>query len=156
MSETKVKKMMFILSKATIENVYAAFVMANGARMEGIEAEIFFTFFGLEAIQKKKLNHLHVATVGNPAMHIPTMLGGLPGMEAFATKMMKKEMEKIDIPPVSEFIEMIHDTGAGIYACKATVDMFKLKPEDFCDELDKVLTVGEFYELAAGSSIIFT
>ncbi len=68
---------MIILSKGTLENVYAAFVLANGARMEGIEAEIFFTFFGLEAIHKKKLEHLHVATVGNPAMHMPTMLGGL-------------------------------------------------------------------------------
>ena len=47
MSKTKVKKMLFILSKGTIENAYAAFVMANGARMEGIESEIFFTFFGL-------------------------------------------------------------------------------------------------------------
>ena len=96
MGKTKVRKMLFILSKATIENVYAAFIMANGARMEGIESEIFFTFFGLEAIQKKKLEHLHVATVGNPAMHIPTMLGGLPGMEALASKMMKKEMEKTE------------------------------------------------------------
>ena len=84
--------------------MYAAFEMANGAWMEGIEAEIFFTFFGLEAIQKKKLEHLHVATVGNPAMHIPTMVGGLPGMEALATKMMKKEMEKLDMPSVSEFL----------------------------------------------------
>lgn len=75
--------------------------------MEGIEAEIFFTFFGLEAIQKKKLDHLKVATVGNPAMHIPTMLGVMPGMEALATKMMKKEIEKLDIPPVDEFLEML-------------------------------------------------
>ena len=75
MSETKVKKMLFILSKATIENAYAAFVMANGARMEGIESEIFFTFFGLNAINKAKLERLHVATVGNPAMQIPTMIG---------------------------------------------------------------------------------
>ena len=80
-----VSKMMLILSKATIDNVYACFILANGARMEGIEAEIFFTFFGLEAVQKNKLDHLRVATVGNPAMHIPTMLGGLPGMEALAT-----------------------------------------------------------------------
>ncbi|MEQ9148878.1 MAG: DsrE/DsrF/DrsH-like family protein, partial [Cytophagales bacterium] len=65
----KINKMMIILSKATLDNVYAAFVLANGARMEGIEAEIFFTFFGLEAINKKKLDHLHVATVGNPGMH---------------------------------------------------------------------------------------
>ena len=99
-----IKKMMIILSKGTLENVYAAFVLANGARMEGIEAEMFFTFFGLEAIHKKKLEHLHVATVGNPAMHMPTMLGGLPGMEALATHMMKKEMEKIDMPDILEFL----------------------------------------------------
>src|SRR6476469_4303674 len=92
-----IRKMMIILSKATLENVYAAFVLANGARSEGIQAEMFFTFFGLEAIHKKKLEHLHVATVGNPAMHIPTMIGSLPGMQALATNMMKHEMEKIDM-----------------------------------------------------------
>lgn len=145
---TKVKKMLFILSKATIENVYAAFIMANGARMEGIEAEIFFTFFGLEAVQKKKLEHLHVATVGNPAMHIPTVLGGLPGMEAFATKMMKKEMEKLDMPPVGEFLEILSDSGAKLWGCKLAIDMFHLKEEDLIDELDGVLTIGDFYNRA--------
>jgi peroxiredoxin family protein len=103
--------MLFILSKATIENVYVAFSMANGARMEGKESEIFFTFFGLEAIQKKKLEHLRLATVGNPAMHIPTMLGGLLGIKALATSMMKKEMEKLDMPPVGEFLEILSDSG---------------------------------------------
>ena len=89
-------------------------------------------------------------------MHMPTLLGALPGMSAFATSMMKKEMEKIDIPPVGEFITMIHDAGCEIYGCKATVDMFHLKPEDFCDEVDGVITVGEFYEKSAGGQIIFT
>jgi len=65
-------------------------------------------------------------------------------------------MEKIDIPPVGEFIEMIHDAGCNIYACKATVDMFKLTRQDFCAQVDKVLTVGEFYEASAGAQIIFT
>ena len=100
----EIKKMMIILSKATLENVYAAFVLANGARMEGIEAEVFFTFFGLETIHKRKLKNLRVATVGNPAMHIPTMVGGLPGMESFATTMMKREMKKLDMPDVFEFL----------------------------------------------------
>ena len=142
---TKVKKMLFILSKATLDNVYAAFIMANGARMEGIEAEIFFTFFGLEAIQKKKLEHLHVATVGNPAMHIPTLLGGLPGMEAVATKMMKSEMEKLDMPPVGEFLEILSDSGVNLWACKLAVEMFHLEKKDLIDELDGILTIGDFY-----------
>ena len=148
MEKTKVKKMLFILSKATIENVYAAFIMANGARMEGIESEIFFTFFGLEAIQKKKLEHLRVATVGNPAMHIPTMLGGLPGVEALATKMMKKEMEKLDMPPVSEFLEILSDSGCRLWACKLAVEMFHLKKDDLVDEVEDIITVGDFYARA--------
>lgn len=152
MSKTKVRKMMFILSKATIENVYAAFIMANGARMEGIESEIFFTFFGLEAIQKKKLEHLHVATVGNPAMHIPTMLGGLPGVEALATKMMKREMEKLDMPPVGEFLEILSDSGCRLWACKLAVDMFHLKEEDLIDEIEDILTIGDFYNRADAES----
>ena len=154
---TVVKKMLFILSKATIENVYAAFVMANGARMEGIDSEIFFTFFGLEAIQKKKLDNLHVATVGNPAMHIPTMIGGLPGMEALATKMMKKEMEKLDIPTIREFLEILSDSGCKLWGCKLAIDMFHLKEEDLIDELDGILTIGDFSNRANddGTHILF-
>lgn len=141
---------MLILSKATLENVYACFILANGARMEGIESEIFFTFFGLEAIQKDKLEKLHIATVGNPAMHMPTMLGGLPGMEALATRMMKAEMEKLDIPPVDEFLEMLSAAGTRLWGCKLAMDMFKIKEEDLIDDLDGVLTVGGFYERAQG------
>lgn len=157
MGKTKVKKMLFILSKATIENVYAAFIMANGARMEGIESEIFFTFFGLEAIQKKKLNRLHVATVGNPAMHIPTMVGGLPGMEALATKMMKKEMDKLDMPPVDEFLEILSASGVKLWACKLAVDMFHIKEKDLIDEIDGILTIGDFYNQAdqEGTQMLF-
>jgi peroxiredoxin family protein len=147
----EIKKMMIILSKATLENVYAAFVLANGARMEGIEAEIFFTFFGLETIHKRKLKHLHVATVGNPAMHIPTMVGGLPGMESFATSMMKKEMQKLDMPDVFEFLCLLKDSGVKLWACKLAMDMFHYKKEDMFEDIDGVITVGDFYNKAQGS-----
>ncbi|MBK9256374.1 MAG: DsrE/DsrF/DrsH-like family protein [Saprospiraceae bacterium] len=145
-----VKKMMIILSKATLENVYACFVLANGARMEGIEAEIFFTFFGLEAVHNKKLDHLHIATVGNPAMHMPTMLGGLPGVEALATSMMKREMERIDMPDVREFLEILTASGVKLWACKLAMDMFHYKKEDLIEDLDGVLTVGDFYKQGSG------
>ncbi|HET6208473.1 MAG TPA: DsrE/DsrF/DrsH-like family protein [Terracidiphilus sp.] len=151
-----IEKVSIIVSKGSLEGVYPGLIMANGARMEGIEASLFFTFFGLDAIIKKRMNNLKVATVGNPAMHMPTLLGALPGMSSFATSMMKKEIEKLDIPPIGEFLTMIHDSGGEIYACKATVDMFHLKPGDFCAEVDGVISVGEFYEKAAGGQIIFT
>jgi peroxiredoxin family protein len=152
----EIKKVSIVISKGSLVDVYPGLIMANGARMEGIEATLFFTFFGLDAVIDKRMDKLKVATVGNPAMHIPTFLGAIPGMSAFATSKMKGEMEKLDIPPVREFIEMIHDTGAKIYGCKATVDMFHLKKEDFCPQVDEVITVGEFYEKSAGAEIIFT
>ncbi len=146
----EIRKMMIILSKASLENVYAAFVLANGARMEGIEAEMFFTFFGLEALHNKKLEHLHVATVGNPAMHLPTLIGGLPGMEALATTMMKKEMEKLDMPGVREFLDILKASGVRLWACKLAMEMFHYTKEDMYEDLDGVLTVGDFYKQGSG------
>jgi peroxiredoxin family protein len=152
----KIEKVSIIISRGSLEGVYPGLIMANGARMEGIEATIFFTFFGLDAIMKKRMKKLKVATVGNPGMHIPSLVGILPGMSAFATKMMQKEMDKLDIPPVDEFIEMVHDAGAKLYACKASVDMFHLTKNDFCEQVEDIINVGTFYEKSAGAQIIFT
>ena len=151
-----IEKVSIVISKGSLEGIYPGLIMANGARMEGIEADIFFTFFGLDAIRKDRFEKIKVATVGNPGMHMPTLLGALPGFSALATKMMKRHMEKIDMPPIPEFIELIGDSGAHLYACKATVDMFGLTMEDFAPQVEEIITVGEFYENAAGSQIIFT
>jgi peroxiredoxin family protein len=154
--EEPIKKVSIIVSKGSLDGIYPGLIMGNGALMEGIDAMLFFTFFGLEAILKKKQDKIKVATVGNPGMHMPTILGGIPGMSAFATRMMKKEMDKLDIPPIGEFLEMIRDGGGKIYACKAAMDMFHYTADDLVEEADKILTVGEFYEKSAGAQIIFT
>ena len=67
-----------------------------------------------------------------------------------------EQMGQLDIPPIPEFIEMIADTGAGLYACKASCDLFGLKRDDLIDQVAGIITVGEFYALAAGGQIIFT
>ena len=152
----QIEKVSIIVSKGSLEGIYPALIMANGARAEGIEANLFFTFFGLDAIHKKRFEHIKVATVGNPGMHMATLVGGLPGMSAIATHMLEKKMEEFDIPPIPEFVQMIADTGAGMYACLASVDLFGMTREDFLDDLEGIITVGEFYEMAAGGEIIFT
>lgn len=151
-----IEKVSIIISKGSLEGIYPGLIMANGARMEGIEANVFFTFFGMDAINKKHYEHLKVATVGNPGLHIPTMIGGLPGMSAFVTAQMEKQIAKLDIPPIPEFITLLADSGAKLYACKASVDMFGLTKDDFIEELEAIITVGDFYGLAAGGQIIFT
>ena len=106
---------------------------------------------GVERVGKVK-----VATVGNPALGLPAALGIIPGMSTFVTKQMAKKMEELDIPPIPEFIQLLADSGAKLYACRASVEMFGLKQADFVDSLEGILTVGEFYEKAAGGQIIFT
>src|SRR5947207_11371929 len=141
-----IEKVAIVVSKGSLEGIYPGLIMANGARMEGIEADLFFTFFGLDAIRKDRHEKIKVATVGNPGMHMPTWLGALPGFSALATGVMKRQMEKIDIPPIPEFIELIADSGVRLHACKATVDMFGLTIDDFVPQVDEIISVGEFYE----------
>jgi len=158
------EKVCMICAKGALEDVYATLVMANGAVMEGIETKVFFTFFGLDGITKDQMLRLHTATTGNPAMRMPggipfpTMLGGLPGVEAGVSRMMRKQMEELDMPPVDEFLEMITAGGGEIFACKLAVDMFKLTKEDLHEEVSDIITIGEFYEMCDGdrTQIIFT
>ena len=159
MAEQKApRKLCLIASKGSLDMAYPPMILANAARMSGIETHIFFTFWGLDIITKKKMNGLNVAVVGNPNMHpwfhIPTIIGVIPFMSAAATWMMNREMAKLDFPPVDEFVQTLVDSGAHIYACKQSVDMFKLKLDEFVDG-SKILGVMEFLEIAEGAQIIF-
>jgi peroxiredoxin family protein len=151
-----IEKVSIIISKGSLEGVYPGLIMANGARAEGIDANLFFTFFGLDVIHRERHDHIKLATVGNPGLHLATMAGGLPGVSTVMTHYMNHKMEKLDIPPIPEFVEMIADTGAGMYACLASVDLFGLSKEDFIPQVQDIITVGDFYEIAAGGQIIFT
>jgi peroxiredoxin family protein len=155
MSDT-IEKVSIIISKGSLEGIYPGLIMANGARAEGIDADLFFTFFGLDAVLKARHDHIKVATVGNPGLHVATWVGGFPGMSAVMTRYMNHKMEDLDIPSIPEFIEMIADTGAGLYACKASVNLFGLEQNDFIPQVQDIITVGEFYTKAAGGQIIFT
>ena len=151
-----IEKVSIVVSKGSLEGIHPGLIMANGARMEGIEANLFFTFFGLDAIHRTRHDHVKVSTVGEPGLHLATWVGGFPGMSTLVTHQLAKKMEELDIPPIPEFVEMISDSGAGLYACKASVDLFGLGPEDFIEQVDGIITVGEFYALAAGGQIVFT
>ena len=149
------RKVAIICSKGSLDMAYPGLILANAARMMGIDAVLFFTFWGLDIITEKKLDHLHVSTVGNPSMPIPTMIGGLPGMESMASAMMKKEMEKLDIPPVREMLEILGDSGAKLYGCRMAMDMFHLKQEDLVKQVDDVISAMDFFDKSAGAQLLF-
>ena len=159
MAEQKApRKMCLIASKGSLDMAYPPLILANAARMSGIETHIFFTFWGLDIVTKKKIKGLNVAVVGNPNMHpwfhIPTIIGVIPFMSAAATWMMNREIAKLDFPPVGEFMQLMVDSGAHVYGCKMSMDMMKLKKEDLIDGAS-VLGAMEFLDIAEGAQIIF-
>lgn len=150
-----IERLSIICSKGSLDMAYPGLILANAARMSGIEATLFFTFWGLDIVNEKKVDHLHVSTVGNPSMPIPTMVGGLPGMESMASAMMKKQMADLDIPEVREMLEILHDSGAKLYACRMAMDMFKLERKDLVPQVDDVISAMDFFDKSAGAQVLF-
>lgn len=152
------RKLALIASKGSLDMAYPPLILANAARMSGIDVEMFFTFWGLDIITKKKMSKLNVATVGNPNMHpwvgIPTLLGALPGMSAAASWMMRGEIKKLGFPRVPEFMKLVIDAGANVYGCQMSMDMMKLTVDDLMDGAT-VLGAMEFMDLTEGAQIIF-
>ena len=121
----------------------------------------------MDLINKNRVDHLEIAPVANTSMKmrlmglptgtlgIPNLLGILPGMTAFTSWFMKKKMAKVGAPPVDEYLQMLVDAGAHLYACKMSVDMFNLKKEDFVEGVEDIVTAGDFMDMTEGSQIIF-
>jgi peroxiredoxin family protein len=144
-----------ICSKGTLDMAYPGLVLANAARMSGIDATLFFTFWGLDIVTKKTAGRLRLATVGNPSLRMPALLGGLPGVEALATWMMRRRMAALDIPSVPEMLEILHDAGATLYACKLAMDMFGRTRADLVDQVDDVITAMDFFDKVPGAQVLF-
>ena len=160
--EANDRKICFICSKGNLDMAYPALIMANGALGEGIETHLFFTFWGLDIITTEKMGDLKMTPLGNTSMTLPNTsvsmpqgLGGLPGMTGFATKMMKKQIAELDVPEVPEFLEMLTDMGANLWACQMSFDMMGLTEEDLFDGVIDVINVTQFMELSENAQVIF-
>jgi peroxiredoxin family protein len=165
--EEKNRHMAFICSKGTLDMAYPALIMGWAALGNGIDVTIFFTFWGMDMINKRRVDHLEIAPVANTSMKmsmmgvdtgnlgIPNLMGVLPGMTAFATKLMRDKMTKLQVPPVREYLQMLVDAGAKLYACKMSVDMMDLTMDDFVDGVIDIVTAGEFIDMTGDAQVIF-
>ena len=149
------RKIALICSKGGLDECYPVLIMANAARMTGIECAVFFTFWGLDVITARTVDHLHVNFVGNPSSPMPLMLAGLPGVEALGTSFMKRKMDELDIPGVREMITMLKDSGCELYACELAMKMFDRTAADLLPEVQAVITATDFFEKTAGYDIVF-
>lgn len=166
MAEEKNRHIAFICSKGNLDMAYPALIMGWAALGNGIDVTIFFTFWGMDLINKARVDHLEIPPLANASMKmnmmgvpgyigIPQWMGALPGMTPFATALMKSKMKKLGVPPVREYLEMLSDAGAKMYACKMSVDMFGLGMDDFLPCVESIVTAGDFMDRTDGAQIVF-
>ncbi|MHA2501963.1 MAG: DsrE/DsrF/DrsH-like family protein [Candidatus Kariarchaeaceae archaeon] len=155
---TKRKKMALIASKGTLDQAYPPLILATTAAAMGYEVGIFFTFYGLDIINKKKMKKMKVGPVGNPAapVPVPNIIGMLPGMTAAATLMMKGMMSKSNVATLPELMDLAIQLGVKLWGCQMTMDVMGVKAEDLMDGIDLAGAAGflHFAEEAAISMFI--
>ena len=149
------RKIALICSKGGLDECYPVLIMANAARMTGIETSVFFTFYGLDVVTESRVDNLYVNMVGNPASPIPPMIAGLPGMESLGTSFMRKKMADLDLPGAREMVKMLSESGCKLYGCELAMKMFDRTEKDLLPEVDAVITATDFFELTTGADIIF-
>ncbi|MCW3974668.1 MAG: DsrE/DsrF/DrsH-like family protein [Candidatus Bathyarchaeota archaeon] len=146
-------KVLIICSKGTLDMAIPPFIITTTAAAMGMETHLYFTFWGMDIITKKKCGNLKITPIGNPSLPIPNIVGALPGMTAMATKMMKKKIKKNKIPSIQEFIKMAKDAGVKFHACTPTMNLMGITKDDLISEVDDIIGAATFVDLAKNATI---
>ncbi len=154
MTEQK-RKLAIIASKGTLDEAYPPLILATTAGALDWEVGIFFTFYGLNLVNKKKYKKMKVSSVGNPAqpMPVPNIIGMLPGMTNLATRIMKSWMKKSKVATYPDLLRAAIDSDVKLFACQMTMDVFGMKKEDLIPEITDVLGAAGFLNYAADADV---
>jgi peroxiredoxin family protein len=152
--QRKRRRLALVASKGTLDMAYPPLILASTAGSMGWEVGLFFTFYGLDIINKKRNRHLQVAPVGNPAMPVPVpnLIGAIPGMTAMATRMMKGWMDAARMPGIDELIEVCRMTGVQMIACSTTMGVMKVGEDDIMEGMD-IGGAAAFLDFAAEADV---
>jgi peroxiredoxin family protein len=153
--EVAKSKVCIILSKGSLDMVYPAFMIANTAAAMGSEVHLFFTFWGLNVLNRKKVASLKVSPVGNPGMPIPNIIGMIPGMTAVATRMMKGKIRSTKTPTIPAMIQTSKEMGVKMHACSTSMEFLGVTKEDLIPEVDDVIGASTFLQLSEGGQTLF-
>jgi peroxiredoxin family protein len=123
--EEKKEKAAFICVKDTIDGAYPSLILSINAARQGMESKIFYSFMGLNMVLK--------GGVDRSKFFPPGVMGAIPGMTSIATGMMKKKIEKANIPSLGDLQEMAQLEGVELVACKMTIDMMEIKEDKLID-----------------------
>jgi peroxiredoxin family protein len=142
------EKSAFICVKDTLDGAYPSLVLAINTARQGMESKIFYSFMGMNLVLE--------GGVDRAKFFPPGVMGAIPGMTSIATGMMKKKIDKANIPSLGELQEVAQLEGVELIACKMTVDMMEIDESKLIEGV-AVWTAEEFLIYAKDCQIcLFT
>jgi peroxiredoxin family protein len=134
------RRVCIIASKGTLDMAYPPLILASAAAAAGLEAAVFFTFYGLNIIHKDFRRRVKVSPVGNPAMPMPVPMAdtftGLPGMKSVATRMMKGKFQRKGVAALDELLTVCRESSVRLIACALTIEVFGFQESDFIEGVE--------------------
>ena len=154
--EKRANRLVLVVTKDTLDQVYPPMILATTAAASGMEVDVYFTFWGLKLLDKKSHGKTQLASVGNPALPMPNILGVLPGMTGMATRMMKGKIKKY-WPTIPDMMQQAKDMGVRFHACSPTMGLMDIKESDLIPLTDDIVGASTFLEWATspGTATIF-
>ena len=152
--QTRPKRLAIVASKGTLDQAYPPLILASTAASLGWEAGVYFTFYGLDILHRRRSRKLKVASLANPAgpIQLPNLLGALPGATRAATTVMRKWMRDARMPEVSEFIDMSRQLGVRFFACSTTMGVMGISEADLIEGCE-IAGAAAFLDYAAEADV---
>jgi peroxiredoxin family protein len=136
------KKCTIIVFSGDMDKVFVAFIIATTAAAMGMETTMFFTFWGLKAIQKGNrtgkgflgrmlsfMNRGGIDRLGPSRLNF----GGI------GRWMFRRMMKDQNVTSLPEMLQMAIDLDVKMLACLMSIDMMEITREDLIDEVDDVV-----------------
>ncbi|MEM4245687.1 MAG: DsrE/DsrF/DrsH-like family protein [Candidatus Bathyarchaeia archaeon] len=146
------RKMVIVISKGTLDMAYPPLILATTGAAMDLDVHLYFTFWGMDLLNKKKVDRLKIASVGNPSLPVPNIIGCIPGVTALVTSMMKRRIEK-NWPSIKDMIKKAADSGVKIHACSPTMNAMGVKKEDLIAEVTDIIGASTYIDHALDADI---
>ncbi len=147
-------RLAIVVSKGTLDMAYPPFILATAAAAMDMECMLFFTFWGLDIINRHKVDRLEVSVAANPG--VPTMakvVGVVPGGTRVVSNMMKGQFAKSNVMSIREFVEASQDMGVHMVGCQMSMDVLGVKREDLLPQVEDVVGAATFLDFARDAKI---
>jgi peroxiredoxin family protein len=156
MEKQKKKKLAMVVFSGDMDKLFAAFSIATGAAASNMDVTMFFTFWGLRALKKKKrtgksfLGRLMGLFYGGDIDRASPSKFGFGGIGRW---MFKKMMKAKRVPTLAEMRKMAIDLGVKFYGCQMSMEVMEIPKENMIDEVAQCVGVAFFLEQAQQADV---